>query len=116
MNEAVPSGKMRAALHVASEACDQAFGSAAERRACRLGGALLVTALGEKGGPVAMGRIPKGFRETKVSRISCAAGSIRTISPNSKTRLLVCCPSGPGHFKNGRCRVGTRVKAVFKRA
>jgi hypothetical protein len=113
VNEALPSGKVSAARHVAHQACEAAFGSAAERRACRLGNELMLTALdAEKG----LGRMPKGFRETQVSRISCAQGSLRTVSPNKTTRVLVCCPSGPGHWKSGRCRVGMRMKATWKRA
>lgn len=55
--------------------------------------------------------VPKGFREVKIGipTSRCASGSIRVKKLSSKKRLLVCCPKGPSHWKNGRCKVGTRA-------
>ncbi|MGI0149638.1 MAG: hypothetical protein ACREDF_08930, partial [Thermoplasmata archaeon] len=55
--------------------------------------------------------IPKGFRETKFKGVRCAAGSHRTKIVSKNTRLIICCPRGPGHWKRGRCSVGTRAVA-----
>lgn len=110
------SRDLRKAREIAREACARAFETAAEQRACSLGTSLMETALSEKEAVVAeLGRIPRGFRETKKTRIQCAPGSMRTISPNKNTRLLVCCPKGHENRKTGRCKVGTRMKAEFKR-
>lgn len=55
--------------------------------------------------------IPKGFREKKLSRVKCAKGSFRTKLLSKRSRLIICCPAGPGHWKRGRCSVGTRAVA-----
>lgn len=46
-----------------------------------------------------------------MSRGACAVGSLRTIRSGGAV-LRVCCPKGPGHWKAGKCRVGTRVYEV----
>jgi hypothetical protein len=55
--------------------------------------------------------IPKGFRERKLSTVRCDKRSFRTKHISKGRRLLICCPVGK--FKKGRCRVGTRAKAML---
>ncbi len=115
---AVSVQKISAARQVAGQACELAFDRVSDRRACRLGNELMVTALAgqqeiEMDG---LGKVPKGWREKKLATIECAAGSMRTKTLGPKTRLLVCCPRGPGHYKGGRCKVGMRAVAKLEKA
>jgi hypothetical protein len=59
--------------------------------------------------------VPKGYKEKPAGfpMSRCAQKSIRVKKVNSTTRVLVCCPKG--HYKNGRCKVGTRATRIQKK-
>lgn len=58
--------------------------------------------------------ITKGFvRRRKMSPSKCAPGSFRTITTGRRHERIICCPRG--HFKRGRCRVGTVTQSVLTR-
>ncbi len=56
--------------------------------------------------------VTKNFvRHRQFSPKRCAKGSFRTIE-RGKIKLVVCCPKG--HWKHGRCLVGTRAQSILK--
>ena len=56
---------------------------------------------------------PKGYWVRVIPKVRCAKGSHRVKILSKRKRLIVCCPVGPGHWKGGKCKVGTRAKVIL---
>lgn len=54
----------------------------------------------------------KAYIWKRLGRVKCARGSIRTKRIAKGKVLRLCCPRGPGHWKRGRCSVGTRAVEI----
>lgn len=51
----------------------------------------------------------------KLAQKRCARNSHRIVSPNTTTRIMVCCPPGQWMPRKKRCKVGLRAHAEYKR-
>lgn len=62
----------------------------------------------------------KGWKRARrmMPKSKCARGSFRTLDTESgDTRILICCPKGPGHWnkRTKQCNVGTRAYEILRR-
>lgn len=106
----VPLRKISIARNAASAACDQAFSTDKEKRACDMGANLLITALSkekeiEMGKPIILanlGRVQIGFFQNCADK--CPEGTEKVaIKKNSKGEPLTCI-----------CRLDPRTRKKFR--
>lgn len=55
----------------------------------------------------------KYIRKRRFSPRKCSPKSFRVKTVSPRTKLVVCCLKG--HYKKGRCQIGTRVQSILRK-